>query len=64
MNPDPPAEPSLEELAPVYEVAHSHYQQPTLLEAASLQGRPIWDLRMLGWATLSHGNSFVLGVVP
>jgi hypothetical protein len=48
----------------VYEVAHSHYQQTALLDALNLKGRPLWDLRMLGWATLSHGNAFELGVSP
>jgi len=60
----PPMDPDLDELASAYEAAHSHYRDASLLDAVNLAGRPIWDLRMLGWATLSHGNSFALGVMP
>lgn len=63
MNPGPPSEQSLEEGAPVYEVAHSIYQQASLLDTANLKGRPLWDLRMLG---LGHAvaRQFVRGGRP
>ncbi len=60
----PPMAVDLEELAAAYEAAHSQYQDASLLGAVNLRGRPIWDHRMLGWATLSHGNLFELSAEP
>lgn len=44
--------------ASMTELAYSAYEDPALLAALESVGRPVFDLRVLGWTTLTHGNAF------
>jgi hypothetical protein len=41
-----------------FELAYSHWQDADHLDAVRAAGRPIYDQRILGWTTLTHGNRF------
>lgn len=43
-----------------YEVSYSHWQDEAYFRAVKAVGRPVFDQRILGWATLTHGNLFEL----
>lgn len=43
-----------------YELAYSIYGDDRFREAIYAVGRPIYDQRLLGWSTLTHGNLFEL----
>lgn len=46
--------------ASLYELAYSHWQEPSFRDVISVVGRPVHDGRLLGWTTLTHGNLFAL----
>lgn len=41
-----------------YELAYSHWGEETFYDAVRAAGRPVFDQRVLGWTTLTHGNLF------
>lgn len=43
-----------------FELAYSQWQDGDYLDAVGAVDRPIYDQRILGWATLTHGNRFEL----
>jgi hypothetical protein len=43
-----------------YELAYSQRRDDQFLSAIQTSGRPIYDQRILGWVTLTHGNAFAL----
>lgn len=45
-----------------YEMAYSHWNDELFYDAIRGARRPIYDQRVLGWLTLSHGNLFELEV--
>lgn len=45
-----------------YEMCYSRWQNPKYLKALKKLGRPIYDQRVTGWVTLTHGNRFDLNV--
>ncbi|MCA9618149.1 MAG: alginate lyase family protein [Myxococcales bacterium] len=49
---------ALQEGASMYELGHSAYQSAAQLSALEAVGRPVRDIRILGWTTLTHGNAF------
>lgn len=51
---------TLAEGASIYELAHTHYQAASHLEAVEAHGRPVEEIRVLGWTTLTHGDGFAL----
>lgn len=44
-----------------YELSYSHWRDGAFIRAVNAVGRPVYDQRILGWATLTHGNLFELG---
>ena len=52
----------LAEGASAYELTYARYQAPSHLAAIEAHVRPIKDIRVLGWTTLTHGNRFDLGL--
>ena len=55
-----PSAGDIAEGASMTELAHSRYDDPALLQALETVGRPVFDRRVLGWTTLTHGNGFEL----
>jgi hypothetical protein len=53
---------SLDEGTSAYELIYSRYPSPEVLAALQARPRPVWDIRVLGWTTLTHGNRFDLGL--
>jgi Alginate lyase len=49
---------SLSEGGSTFELAHGHFDSAAQLAAIEAVGRPLEDLRVLGWVTLTHGNAF------
>jgi hypothetical protein len=50
----------LEEAASVYELAYSEWQDEAHRRVIQTAGRPVYDRRLLGWVSLTHGNRFEL----
>jgi len=46
----------------LFELAYSYYQDPAYLAVLERWGRPIDEIRTLGIATLTHGNTFDLDI--
>jgi hypothetical protein len=46
--------------ASVYELGYSRWAKDAYRAAISTSGRPIYDQRILGWLTATHGNRFEL----
>lgn len=55
-----PSASDIAEGASMVELAHGQYEDPALREALESVGRPVFDLRVLGWTTLTHGDGFAL----
>lgn len=54
--------PDREEGASAYELAYSYWEDPAYLEVVKSAGRPVFERRILGYTTLTHGNRFELDV--
>jgi hypothetical protein len=52
------------EIASVYELAYSQWQDPDYLDVVRRYGRPAYDARILGHVTLTHGNRFAYAGSP
>ncbi|MCF6264896.1 MAG: alginate lyase family protein, partial [Xanthomonadales bacterium] len=48
----------------MYELAYSHYQKQSYLDAINRWGRPMEEIRIMGITTLTHGNRFLLNFEP
>ena len=46
--------------ASVFEIAHSLWESPEYLDVVRSAGRPTYDIRHLGWTSLTHANRFDL----
>ena len=46
----------LAEGASMWELAHTQYGDASLKQLIDVHTRPIWDIRVLGWTTLTHGS--------
>jgi hypothetical protein len=46
----------------LYELTYSYWQDSSHLNAVNRWGRPLEDIRVMGWATLTHGNMFELNL--
>lgn len=57
-----PTEGELTEGGALYELGYGRYQTPLFLDVLEAVGRPVEDRRIFGWATLTHGERFNLGL--
>lgn len=57
-----PTEGELTEGGALYELGYGRYQTPLFLDVLEAIGRPVEDRRIFGWATLTHGERFNLGL--
>jgi len=48
----------------LYELVYSRFQKPAYLSVVNKYGRPMYEKRVIGAITLTHGNQFELALAP